>query len=135
MRYSLVFLLLFLFNCQDESVTPIDPESILGNWLVIQELDKATQTTRSQDGGLITTWNGASYIGAIKIMDSGTVKVNKYDGSYLSTDIEGTWTIDKSKNVITFKLQSFTKEFSIRKENDLLIFDSPSLTLWHKLIP
>lgn len=134
LRYCFFLLLLSAISCQDDPVETIDTESIFGNWRVVKEVDKVYQVTREGDDGITTTWNGLTYIGSIKITETGSVKINSFDHSY-ANGIEGTWTLHQDQSHITFAIQSFTKEFSIRRENDLLVFESPTHIIYHRLIP
>lgn len=135
MKYFFLLLTLCLLSCQDEPLPGVDQDTILGNWLVVRETDKSANMTKEDEGGIVTTWSGVTYISAIKIKEGGSVKINKFDNSYTTTDTEGTWKMSATENRITFDIQSFTKDFSIRREGEFLVLESPTHIIWHKTMP
>ena len=142
MKYIILAIALIIFGCQeDKSVTPLDQTQMLGNWLVIEETSKSNNSTISaDDNGIITTWDGLTYIGALKISDDQSIKLNSFDGSYNSNQIEGTWVINKHSSTITFTISipnpsiSFSKDFRIWVEDGFLFLESSTHLIKHRAI-
>lgn len=135
MKYSTLFFILVISGCQEEVSTSFaNQDEITGNWLVIEETDKSSNIRHHSASGVITTWNGLSYIGALKIKEDGFVKINSYDGTYSTGIPDGTWTINQRTNIITFNIDTFSKDFKIWKEDRFLYLESATHLLKHEVI-